>query len=106
MTTAHRLFDEAPPAITSATAEILQSAYDHSNRELFDGSLPDVVIVLHRKSHQYGYFAADRFSERSGQLRHHELARGRVRHEEPLPAARIENAICQTRKHRRSTVSN
>lgn len=62
------------PAITPTTAKILQQAYDHFNRELFGRSLPDVVIVLHRKSHSFGYFGADRFTERGGDLHHHELA--------------------------------
>ena len=60
--------------ITPTTAKILQQAYDHFNRELFGRSLPNAVIVLHRKSHSLGYFGADRFTERSGKSHHHELA--------------------------------
>ena len=52
----------------------MQEAFDHFNLELFDASLPDVFITYQRKAHSHGYFSAERFSGRSGEARHHELA--------------------------------
>jgi hypothetical protein len=61
--------------ITPVEYSGLQDAFDHFNRELFDGSLPDVFITYQRKAHSHGYFSADRFSGRDGgELRRHELA--------------------------------
>src|SRR6516164_7941244 len=64
-----------PDRITPVEYSGLQDAFDHFNRELFDGSLPDVFITYQRKAHSHGYFSADRFSGRNdGELRRHELA--------------------------------
>ena len=52
----------------------LQEAYDHFNKELFDGQLPDCFITLQRKANSMGYFAADRFSGRIAKYAKHELA--------------------------------
>jgi hypothetical protein len=37
--------------ITPAEYSGLQEAYDHFNKELFDGSLPDVFITYQRHAH-------------------------------------------------------
>jgi predicted SprT family Zn-dependent metalloprotease len=61
-------------AITPIEYTGLQQAYDHFNKELFDGSLPDVFITYQRKANSAGYFSADRFSGRVGEFGRHELA--------------------------------
>ena len=63
-----------PDRITPVEYSGPQEAFDHFNLELFDGSLPDVFITYQRKAHSHGYFSADRFSGRSGEAHHHELA--------------------------------
>jgi SprT-like family protein len=63
-----------PVAITLAEYGGLQAAYDHLNKELFGGELPDVMLTLQRKNRSGGYFAPDRFSGRSGKFVRHELA--------------------------------
>ena len=63
-----------PPAITPIEYGGLQKAFDQFNKELFEGSLPDVFITYQRKAHSAGYFAPDRFSGRIGQSGKHELA--------------------------------
>ena len=52
----------------------LQAAYDHFNKELFDGKLPDVFITYQRKARSLGYFSADRFNGRLDKTGRHELA--------------------------------
>jgi ribosomal protein S27E len=64
----------APLAITPVEYGGLQQAYDHFNRELFGGGLPDVFITYQRRAHSRGYFSADRFSARVGEFGKHELA--------------------------------
>lgn len=51
-----------------------QQAYDFFNAELFDGKLPSVLITFQRHANTRGYFAKDRFSERAGDSKVHELA--------------------------------
>jgi predicted SprT family Zn-dependent metalloprotease len=63
-----------PIAITPVEYGGLQEAYDHFNRELFDGKLPDVFITYQRKAHSAGYFSADRFIGRAATFGKHELA--------------------------------
>jgi len=65
---------DQPLAITPVEYSGLQEAYDHFNAELFDGKLPDVFITMQRRAHSKGYFAADRFSARTGKFARHELA--------------------------------
>lgn len=65
---------ETPLALTPAEYGGLQAAYDFFNVELFSGELPDVFITYQRKAHSAGHFAADRYSLRSGEARHHELS--------------------------------
>lgn len=61
-------------APTTHTYGDLQLAFDHFNRELFDGRLPSVLITLHRKKNARGYFWAERFALRSGENVTHEIA--------------------------------
>jgi hypothetical protein len=61
-------------AITPVEYSGLQAAYDHFNKELFDGKLPDVFITYQRKARSLGYFAADRFNGRLDKAGRHELA--------------------------------
>ena len=65
---------DEPLAITPIEYSGLQEAYDHFNRELFLGDLPDVFITYQRKAHSHGYFSPDRFSGRVGSFGKHELA--------------------------------
>jgi hypothetical protein len=71
-----------------------QEAYDHFNTVLFGGALPDVFITYQRRAHTYGYFSADRFSERGGTLDTHELALNRDGFID-----RTDKAICSTLVH-------
>jgi hypothetical protein len=65
---------DQPVAITPAEYGGLQAAYDHFNKALFDGALPDVFITYQRKPHSLGYFGADRFAGRTIEGARHELA--------------------------------
>jgi hypothetical protein len=65
---------DEPLAITPIEYSGLQEAYDHFNKELFAGELPDVFITYQRKAHSFGYFSPDRFSGRVGDFGKHELA--------------------------------
>jgi hypothetical protein len=62
--------------VTEAEYCGLQQAYEHMNKALFSGELPDVMITMQRKPGSYGYFHADRFSWRnSNDAEHrHEIA--------------------------------
>jgi hypothetical protein len=71
--TYERKIDE-PVAITPIEYSGLQEAYDHFNRELFEGLLPDVFITYQRKANSLGYFGADRFVSRGIDADRHELA--------------------------------
>lgn len=44
----------------------LQQAYDHFNKRLFEGKLPDCLLTLQREKHTYGYFSKSRFIDRDG----------------------------------------
>jgi predicted SprT family Zn-dependent metalloprotease len=66
--------DGAMVAITPVEYGGLQQAFDHFNKALFDGALPDVFLTYQRKAHSFGYFSADRFSARGGEFRKHEVA--------------------------------
>jgi len=61
-------------AITPVEYSGLQAAYDHFNKELFGGTLPDVFITYQRKARSLGYFSADRFNGRVDKTGRHELA--------------------------------
>src|SRR5262245_41603292 len=83
-----------PLAITPIEYGGLQDGFDHFNRELFEGALPDVFITYQRKAGMSGHFSADRYSGRIGQFGKHELALN--------PDAFInqtDEQICQTLVH-------
>jgi predicted SprT family Zn-dependent metalloprotease len=52
---------------TSRTYDELTRAYEHFNRELFEGRLPPCLITMQRKNKTFGYFAGGRFGTRDGQ---------------------------------------
>ena len=53
-------------AITPTEYKAFQQAYDFFNKQLFDKSLPPVLITLQRHAKMSGYFAPDRFTGRNG----------------------------------------
>jgi hypothetical protein len=60
---------------TQETYSALQAAYEHFNRELFGGALPECLITLARKEKRvYGYFWGQRFEEIGGGQRTDEIA--------------------------------
>ena len=61
-------------AITPKEYRAFQEAYDFFNAELFDGSLPHVLVTLQRKANTKGYFGANRFTGRTDATAVHELA--------------------------------
>jgi hypothetical protein len=61
-------------AITHAEYRAFQDAYDFFNAELFNGSLPQVLITLQRKARSGGYFAPQRFNGRLEKADVHEIA--------------------------------
>src|SRR6516165_1702635 len=86
--------EDEPVAITPVEYGGLQEGFDHFNRELFSGKLPDVFITYQRKAGMAGHFAADRYSGRIGKFGKHELALN--------PDAFInqtDKQICQTLVH-------
>src|ERR1700723_83623 len=60
--------------ITELEYGTFQQAYNFFNQELFDGSLPDVLVTLQRKPKAKGYFSPDRFCARKSDDTAHELA--------------------------------
>src|SRR5881275_1579583 len=61
-------------AITITAYQGLQKAYDFCNRELFGGSLPQVLVTLQRHANTRGYFSPERFAGRIDKSAVHELA--------------------------------
>lgn len=60
---------------TQETYSALQTAYEHFNRELFGGALPECLITLQRKEKRVlGYFWGQRFEELGGELKTDEIA--------------------------------
>src|SRR5262245_5309510 len=60
--------------ITLREYQGFQKAYDFLNRELFAGSLPQVLVTLQRHANTRGYFSPERFSGRVDKAAVHELA--------------------------------
>ncbi len=54
-----------PEAPTKVSFDALQTAFDFFNKELFEGKLPQCIILLHRKKNAHGYFWAERFGSRA-----------------------------------------
>jgi hypothetical protein len=65
---------QQPGAITITEYQAFQQAYDFFNRELFSGSLPQVLVTLQRHAKTYGYFSPERFNGRIDKTAVHELA--------------------------------
>lgn len=61
-------------AITPKHYRAFQEAYDFFNAELFDGTLPHVLVTLQRHAKARGYFSAERFRGRVADAAAHELA--------------------------------
>ena len=55
---------QAVDAITPAQYRAFQEAYDFFNAELFDSSLPPVLVTLQRHANAQGYFSPERFTGR------------------------------------------
>ena len=65
--------DQFPPP-NVAQYGTLQHAFDYFNAELFNRSLPQVLITHHRDRHSYGYFSGHKFQRRSdARKRIHEI---------------------------------
>lgn len=62
--TPERAADTLKP--TKETYERFQQAYDHLNKALFDGTLPNALITLQRRKRTLGYFAGGRFANADG----------------------------------------
>jgi SprT-like family len=60
--------------VTRIEYRAFQEAYDFFNTELFEDSLPNVLVTLQRHAHSLGYFAPERFSGRTEKAVVHELA--------------------------------
>jgi hypothetical protein len=61
--------------ISKQQYDLLQKAYDHFNRHLFGGELPQVIMTLHRHKKALGYFSPQRFVLRQdSDARVHEIA--------------------------------
>jgi hypothetical protein len=60
--------------ITLKEYQGFQRAYDFFNRELFAGSLPQVLVTLQRHANTRGYFSPERFKGRIDKQSAHELA--------------------------------
>jgi predicted SprT family Zn-dependent metalloprotease len=48
----------------------LQYAYDHFNKDLFEGQLPPCLITVQREKNTTGYFSPSRWSNREGSQAH------------------------------------
>ena len=60
---------DAPPSVVHYVE--FQRAYEFFNDELFDGALPDCLIVMTRKPKTHGYLAPYRWaSEATGDVLH------------------------------------
>jgi len=50
---------------TTEQHNAFQNAFDHFNKELFDNSLPEVIINIVRKKNAHGYFWEDSFKSKN-----------------------------------------
>src|SRR5713101_1654644 len=60
--------------ITLKEYQGFQRAYDFFNKELFNSSLPQVLVTLQRHANTRGYFSPERFRGRVEENAVHELA--------------------------------
>jgi predicted SprT family Zn-dependent metalloprotease len=75
----HRSYEQKiKPPVTATPTEAeytgFQRLFDHLNRELFGGMLPQPFITLRARANSAGYFAPDRFSGRVDKIERHEIA--------------------------------
>ena len=61
------------PDPTREFYQLLNTAFDHFNRQLFEGALPPCMITLQRQRNIMGYFSAERWCSTGG-ARAHEIA--------------------------------
>lgn len=66
-------YEPTSEAITPVEYGGLQRAFDHLNERLFGSALPDCLLTLQRRANSGGHFGADRFTERGGTKREHEI---------------------------------
>lgn len=52
----------------------LHKAFDHFNKNLFDGKLPPVILVIHRKRNAHGYFWMDQWAAKKSRKKLPEIA--------------------------------
>ena len=62
------------PTPSAQTYVLLLTAFDHFNRSLFAGRLPDCLITLQRKANTHGYFSPRKFAAISGDAQADEIA--------------------------------
>jgi hypothetical protein len=62
------------PTPSEQTYVPLLEAFNHFNKELFGGALPDALITLQRKTGTLGYFSHNKFAALSGDGVAHEIA--------------------------------
>jgi predicted SprT family Zn-dependent metalloprotease len=62
------------PSITQTEYSTFQKVYSFLNAELFDASLPNVLVTLQRSRGARGHFSPERFSNRKSDLCVHEIA--------------------------------
>ncbi|MEW8505061.1 MAG: SprT-like domain-containing protein [Candidatus Thiodiazotropha sp.] len=48
----------------------LEAAYDHFNKSLFNGRLPDCLLTVQREKNVMGYFSANRWTDPGGRIVH------------------------------------
>lgn len=58
---------------TTELYNALQLSYDHFNKKLFNGQLPDIIFTVQRINRVMGYFSANRWKSNDGK-RCHEIA--------------------------------
>ncbi|SUI48840.1 SprT-like family [Salmonella enterica subsp. indica] len=59
---------------TADTYNELQIAFEHFNKELFNGEIPYCLITLQREKKTYGYFSSKRFVHRTEKTATDEIA--------------------------------
>jgi hypothetical protein len=63
-----------PDAAPTSQYQVIQSAFDHFNRELFLGALPHVMLTMDRSRRKSrGSFSWDRFGSRNADVTVHEI---------------------------------
>lgn len=60
--------------ITTKLYGFLDRAMEYFNANLFEGTLPDCILTLNRKTGTYGYHHHDKFKQREGEERRTEIS--------------------------------